>query len=181
MDLSTPLVVVDNMQSDEQQALFKQLLAQHKGLLFKVIRSFASEQSDQDDLLQEISIQLWRALPAYRGEAKVTTWMYKIALFAAISWHKKETRRNDVQLLDEIVIQEQVDTDDPQSASLEHMFQLIRQLNDIDRSITLLMLEGCSYDDVAQILGISTSNVGVKINRIKKKLANMSKEMNDGV
>lgn len=173
--------VVEGMQEVQQQTLFKELMAKHKGLLFKVIRSFASEPSDQDDLLQEISVQLWHALPSFRGESKVTTWMYKIALFAAISWRKKEQKHSDTQTL---FIQSGDFQDETQSSpteELEQMFSMIRQLNDIDRSITLLMLEGYSYEDVGKVLGISTSNVGVKINRIKKKLSSMSQGNNDGV
>lgn len=173
--------VVEDMQEIQQQTLFKELLAKHRGLVFKVIRSFASQPSDQDDLLQEISVQIWHALPSFRGESKVTTWMYKIALFAAISWRKKEQRHNDTQSLFFQAGAHQETQQAQSNEALEQMFTMIRQLNDIDRSITLLMLEGCSYEDIAKVMGISVSNVGVKINRIKKKLANMNQENNDGV
>lgn len=179
MEAIRPLI--DDMQSDQQQILFRRMLTQHKGLLFKVIRSFVTEPSDQDDLLQEISIQLWRALPTYRGDAKVTTWMYKVALFAAIAWNKKEQKQSDIRVLEEQLCEHSMQNEEQEQGELEHLFSLIRQLNDIDRSITLLMLDGYSYEDIAQVLGINTSNVGVKINRIKKKLVSLSQENHHGL
>lgn len=164
------------MQENQRRMLFKQWLTEHKGLLFKVARSFSREPSDHDDLLQEISIQLWNAMPGFRGEAKVSTWIYKVALFAAITWSRKETKHTSTtQSLDDADVF-LTSSEASKNDSLNWLYAQIRQLNEIDRSLTLLMLDGYSYEEMSQILGISQSNVGVKISRVKLKLASLSEE-----
>jgi len=164
------------MKAGEQQQIFKTWLKKHKGLLFKVVRAYAFIPDDQYDLFQEIALQLWNSIPNFRGDAADTTWIYRVALYAAIAWTRKEKKHSKVNFWtdwdEQIIIEPQKTSDD----RLDWLYEQIGQLNKIDRSLTLLLLDGFSYKEMAKILGISESNVGVKINRIKKYLISKSKE-----
>ena len=160
------------MTEKEQLEILKEWLKLHKGLLFKVVRAYTL--ADHDDLFQEIIIQVWHSIPAFRQEASVTTWLYRIALNTAIKWTKKEKKHAGAETLDNVqhLLQEnRIQPDD----RLTWLYGEIYKLDKIDRSVTLLLLEGFSYKEMSAILGISETNVGVKINRIKKQLIAKSK------
>lgn len=159
------------MSGKEQQQIFDQWLKDYRSVLFKVIRAYAFKPADRDDLFQDISIQLWKSIPNFKGTSSVATWIYRVAFYAAISWTRRETKyRNTRASLEDsaYVLRSQ-----PQAnhQKLDWLYAQIAQLNEVDRSLTLLLLDGYSYKEMAQVLGISESNVGVKINRIKKKLS----------
>lgn len=169
------------MREDEQQRIFVEWLKSHEGLFFKVVRAYAFSPQDQEDLFQEISAQVWRSIPSFRGDSAVTTWIYRVALNTAIAWTQKERKHHDgKQALDgvEPVIRASP-TSDPR---VEWLYDQIRQLNEVDRSLTLLLLDGFSYKEMAAMLGITENYVGVKINRIKAHLTGKSREeVSDGV
>ena len=173
---------MDSMQDDDQQRLFDQWFKSHQGLFFKVVRAYAFTPQDQEDLFQEIATQVWRSIPNFRGEAAVTTWIYRVALNAAIAWTRKEGKhRGGKQSLDgvEPAILQASPAADPR---IEWLYAQIRQLNEIDRSLTLLLLDGFSYKEMAAMLGITENYVGVKISRIKTYLTIKSREeFRDGV
>jgi RNA polymerase sigma-70 factor (ECF subfamily) len=163
------------MQKEEQQRVFEGWLRDHQRLFFKVVRAYAFTPPDQEDLFQEIATQVWRSIPGFRGDAAVTTWIYRVALNAAIAWTQKERRhRAGKQGLDgvEPAILQAAPTD----PRVEWLYEQIRQLNEIDRSLTLLLLDGFSYKEMAAMLGITENYVGVKINRIKAHLTGKSRE-----
>jgi RNA polymerase sigma-70 factor, ECF subfamily len=156
----------------EQLDTLEEWLKLHKGLIFKVVRAYAV--ADHDDLFQEIIIQVKHSIPAFRQEASVTTWLYRIAFNTAIKWTKKEKKYAGAETLDNVqhLLQEnRIQIDD----RLAWLYGEIYKLDVIDRSITLLLLEGFSYKEMSAMLGISESNVGVKISRIKKQLIAKSK------
>ena len=164
------------MQHHDQQRMFDQWLKSHQGLFFKVVRAYAVTPQDQEDLFQEIATQVWRSIPGFRGEASATTWIYRVALNTAIAWTQKERKhRSGKQSLDgvEPAILQASPAKDPR---IEWLYAQIRQLNEIDRSVTLLLLDGFSYKEMAAMLGITETYVGVKINRIKAYLTSKSKE-----
>jgi len=158
----------------EQKHIFETWLSLHKGLLFKVVRAYAFTGMDQDDLFQDITIQVWHSIPAFRQESAVTTWLYRISLNTAIKWVKKEKKHSRVQNIDDVpaILFERVQHIDDR---LVWLYEEIYKLNEVDRSIALLLLDNFSYKEMAVILGITESNVGVKINRIKKHLITKSK------
>jgi len=159
----------------EQKQIFEDWLSQHKALIFKIIRAYAFTVMDQDDLFQEIITQTWHSIPAFRRESSVSTWLYRISLNTAIKWTKKERKHNQAETLDGVqhILQEgRIQTDE----RLTWLYEEIYKFDEIDRSITLLLLDGFSYKEIASILGITGSNVGVKINRIKKQLISKSKK-----
>ncbi|HAH50701.1 MAG TPA: RNA polymerase subunit sigma-70 [Balneola sp.] len=164
------------MHKKEQLEIFDSWIRQHKPLLFKVVRAYAFDPENQNDLFQEVSIQIWLSIPNFRKESKVSTWLYRIALNVALNWTRKNKRHsNGRQTLDGLEkILEQ--NKEPIDERLEWLYHEISKLNKIDRSITLLMLDGFSYKEMAEILGISESNIGVKIHRIKNHLSDQMKK-----
>jgi len=160
---------------NEQKVIFETWLGQHKGLIFKILRAYAFTAMDQDDLFQEITIQVWHSIPSFRQESAVTTWIYRVALNTAIKWIRREKKfsQPETQEVVQHLLQEskaQIDN------RLSWLYEEIHKLDEIDRSITLLLLDGFSYKEMASMLGITESNVGVKINRIKKQLIAKSKK-----
>eukprot|EP01031_Cornospumella_fuschlensis_P049114 gene49114-60117_t len=147
---------------------FQKLIEEHKGILLKVARTYCQNEDDHVDLIQEMSIQIWRSLDKYKEQCKISTWMYRVALNVAISFYRKNAKRNEntIPLNDEL-------SQIPESENKEKEGQLIllerfiQELNDLDKALMLLYLEDKSYFEIAEILGISPSNVGTKISRIK--------------
>lgn len=163
------------MTEKEQNQIFEDWLAHHKALIFKVVRAYSFAAMDQDDLFQEIVIQVWHSVTTFRQESSVVTWIYRISLNTAIKWVRKERKHSQVETLDNVqhILQESGRKIDER---LTWLYEEIQGLDEIDRSITLLLLDNFSYKEMADILGISESNVGVKINRIKKHLISKSKK-----
>lgn len=130
---------------------------------------------DQDDLFQEIIIQVWHSIPSFRHESSVTTWLYRISLNTAIKWTTKEGKRNQTQPLEDVhhLLHESISSIDER---LVWLYEEIYKLDEIDRSLAVLLLEGFSYKEIANLIGITESNVGVKITRIKKQLITKSKK-----
>src|SRR5882672_4963348 len=146
-------------------------------MLFKVVRTYAFTAFDREDLFQEIAIQVWHSIRTFKADAAVTTWLYRIALNTTFKWIRKERRHYDEkESLDNVdhILEE----DKPMDERLVWLYEEISRLDKIDRSIALLLLEGFSYKEMADIIGISESNIGVKINRIKKHLTLRSKIIN---
>jgi RNA polymerase sigma-70 factor (ECF subfamily) len=155
--------------AQEQEHIFGDWLEQYKGLFFKIVRTYAVTAMDMDDLFQEIVIQVWRSIPAWKQRCAVSTWIYRIAINTAVSWTRKEKKHRQIEDLDavQVLVPESGAVVDERLAWL---YEEIHQMDVIDRSLTLLLLEGFSYKEMAVIIGITESNVGVKISRIKKKL-----------
>lgn len=170
------------MQQDERLIDW---LTRHRGLLLKVTRSFARSSHDQGDLFQEIALQVWKSIPAYRPVVKETTWIYRVALYTAISWNRKERRRTEsIQELDleRILADKSADASADTDPRVEWLYDKIAAMEPVDRSLALLLLDGFSYREMAEALGISEGNVGVRINRIKKRLAaQLKREDNDDI
>lgn len=166
------------MTEKEQQQILEEWISQHKALILKIVKVYAFTSMDKEDLFQEILIQVWHSIPSFRHASAVTTWLYRISLNTAIKWTKKEQKHKQSEALEnaQYVLQE---SGLPIDDRLSWLYEEIHKLDEIDRSIALLVLEGCNYKEMAVILGISESNVGVKINRIKKILITKSKNYDD--
>lgn len=154
----------------DRNPLFESWLESHKAILFKVARAYGATHSDRQDLFQEIALQLWHSIAAYRGDAAVTTWIYRVALNTAMAWTRKERRhsrgRQDFDAAAELLLT--LPARDPR---LDWIYEQIAELDEVNRSLALLMLDGFSYRDMSEILGLTETNIGVKINRIKTTLA----------
>jgi RNA polymerase sigma-70 factor, ECF subfamily len=163
------------MKEREQEQVFEGWLGQHRGLLFKVVHAYAFTSHDREDLFQEIVTQVWNSIPRFRGDAAVTTWLYRVALNCALAWSRKERRhreRTESIETNESALKETSKTKDRR---LGWLYEQIARLDHVDRSLTLLLLDGFSYREMAETLGISESHVGVKINRIKTHLKSLTK------
>ncbi len=163
------------MTKNEQKQIFETWLDQNKALIFKIVRSYALTVTDQNDLFQEITIQLWHSIPTFKQESSAATWIYRVSLNTAIKWVRKEQKHYQAEPIENVEYLLQ-DSGFAIDERLAWLYEEIHQLDEIDRSITLLMLDGFSYKEMAGILGITESNVGVKINRIKKYLITKSKK-----
>jgi len=165
------------MPDSERDRIFGDWLAAHKGTLLTVVCAYASEHADRQDLLQEVALQIWLSVDAYRGDSGVKTWMYRVALNAAISWTRKQERhqrgKQPLEIVDGLLVASGAEAD----PRVEWLYRQIAQLKASDRSVALLMLDGFAYKEIAAIAGISDGNVAVKINRIKATLtAQLAKE-----
>jgi len=169
--------------NDSREALFRRWLEQHTGLVFKVVRTFAPSDADRDDLVQEILLQLWRSLPRFEGKAKESTWIYRVALNTALAWHRSETKHRTAQS-PLTAIEELPEPDDLVAREREelvaNLYAAIRLLSKVDAALVLLYLDDLSYREMAEVLGISETNVGVKLNRARKELAGLLKEVPHG-
>jgi len=165
------------MHDSERDRIFGEWLANHKGILFKVVHAYAFEHADREDLFQEISIQVWRSVDAFRGDSSVPTWMYRVALNTAIAWTRKEVRHRQGKESLEVEGLLTTTSSEGRDPRVEWLYHQIARLKDVDRSVALLLLDGFSYKEIAAIVGLTESNVGVKINRIKSALAGRAEEL----
>ncbi len=155
---------------------FVQLLDENQNIVHKICRIYTSDEDSHKDLFQEITIQLWKAFKSFRGEAKFSTWMYRVALNTAITLYRKKKRSVDTQDWEsvEFKIQDKA-YDDTTEENLKLMYRAIKELNDIDKALVFLYLEDRNYTEIADALGITEVNARVKMNRVKKKLRELLK------
>ena len=157
------------MIGDEKK--FIDLINKHQGLIHKVCIMYESDRAIRNDLFQEIVLQLWKSFHTFRGEAKITTWMYRIALNTAISGYRKHTRIIKTEDLHEIHfnISEQ-HSGYAQEENVERLQWAIRKLSGIERAMVMMALEEIPYQEIAETIGITQNNVRVRMNRIREKL-----------
>ncbi|HCE55787.1 MAG: sigma-70 family RNA polymerase sigma factor [Lutibacter sp.] len=144
---------------------------QNQNIIHKVCRIYTSNQDAHNDLFQEIAIQLWKAYPKFRGESKLSTWMYRIGLNTAITLYRKSKRSIVTQDFDSVLYRiESTSYDDTEEEQLKLMYKAIQQLNDIDKALIFLYLEDVNYKEIAETMGITEVNARVRMNRIKTRL-----------
>jgi len=168
------------MTAHEQETIFRRWLDQHLGLMLKVVRGCAEAPADQEDLFQDVLLAIWISIPQFRGEAKETTWIYRVAFNTALAWRRGERRRrvgHETFLQFDTSPQAHPGHADPppEPEIVERLYAAIRQLPKVDASLALLHLDGLSYQEMAEIVGISENYIGVKLNRIRKQLAEQLK------
>ena len=166
------------MQDEDHQSLFMTWLAEHGSSVMKVARAYTLTSDECQDLAQEILLQAWRSLPSFDGKANAVTWFYRVALHTAMNWHRKDRRRRLRQkpLLEvQALAKEGASSVDQcqQRETVEQLYKAIQQLPQTDAALVLLYLDELSYAEMADVLGISESNVGVKLNRAKKVLSEL--------
>lgn len=148
---------------------FISLLNQHQKIVYKVCNLYMDMHSNREDLFQEITLQAWKAYGSFRGEAKFSTWLYRVALNTAITFFRKEKKKPAIYSTD--LLPEQSDDDnDPIEEQVKAMYAAIGELSKIDKAIVMLYLEDYSYIEIGEMMGITANNVAVKMNRIKTKL-----------
>lgn len=159
---------------------FADWLAPHLPMLHRTARAFA-EPADQHDLLQELTLALWKARPSFREQSTAGTFAHRVAHNAALTWRRGEVRRRlrGVAVEAELVVRDA--GQDPQGPLLERLYAAIRTLAPVERSLVLLSLDGVAYGEIARLHGLSESNVGARLTRLRQRLATQVKEDADGL
>ncbi|GGG35454.1 DNA-directed RNA polymerase sigma-70 factor [Dokdonia pacifica] len=152
-----------------KEEAFTQLIKENEGIIFKISRVYCDTRENQKDLYQDIVFQLWKGFDSFRGEAKASTWMYRVALNTAFTFLRKEKRKGTAVGIENLHLT--YEPDDPiLEERLAEMYAQIRQLSDVNKGIILLLLEGKKYEEIATITGFSRSKVATRISRIKETL-----------
>lgn len=152
---------------------FLDLIHENQKIIYKVCKTYRDSREDQEDLFQEIVYQLWKSFPSFKGESKITSWMYRIALNTAIAVYRK--RKLPVGYPGKMP--EPMHSDIPKQVSQneERLFEALRTLSNTEKALISLFLEGFAYQEIAAITGITQTNTGVRLNRIKNKLKEILK------
>ncbi|MGG7036056.1 MAG: RNA polymerase sigma factor [Flavobacterium sp.] len=157
--------------SDNLEQSFVKQLKEDQNIIHKICRLYTNDADSHNDLFQEITIQLWKAYPKFRGESKFSTWAYRVALNTAITLYRKNTRSvSTVTYEGQKHFLKQEDYNQEEEEQIKLMYQAVHQLNDIEKALVFLYLEDKDYAEISETLGISEVNARVKMNRIKGKL-----------
>jgi RNA polymerase sigma factor (sigma-70 family) len=154
-----------------EEAPFLQLIDQHQGIIHKICRLYRDSSEDREDLFQDIVYQLWKSAPAFEGRSKFSTWMYRVALSVAITAYRK--KKPAIRYT--ATLPEKHEAAEDPDEQREQLFKALKQLDDGDKALIALYLEGLNYQEMAEITGLTDNNVGVKLNRIKKKIQQLLK------
>lgn len=160
-------------QAQKGDAQFLEMIRQNEGIIYKITSFYTDKDHPISDLYQEVVLNLWKAFPSFRGESKYSTWIYRIALNTCVSFFHRSKR--DVTYVDITMdIPETVESNE----DIQELYKLINRLGKIERALVLLYLDDKSYKEIAEITGLSVTNVATKLSRIKDKLKQMSNEQN---
>lgn len=153
---------------DEEE--FVRVIKQNERVIFKITTVYTRNEVDQQDLYQDIVYQLWKSFDTFRNESKISTWMYRIALNTALTRYKRHKKRGRPVPIEKVILQQTENYDIEFEERLALLYKQIHKLNSLEKGIMLLLLEGRKYEEISEIIGLSSSNVGTRISRIKKKL-----------
>ena len=156
---------------NQQETAFAQLVREQKSTIYTVCYMFSNDQDEVADLFQEVLVNLWKSFPTFEGRSDVRTWVYRVALNVCVSLDRKKKRRKTVPLTMDV---NPYEDENPNSKQMELLRKRINKLGPFDRAIIMLWLENMSYDEIGQVVGISTKNVSVRLYRIKEELKKMN-------
>lgn len=148
---------------------FEQIILENAGILHKLCRVYSNNESEYEEIFQEMMIQIWRAIPNFRGESQLSTWIYRICINTALNFRTKTNKFKKYVPLEE-KMPDGFTFEDEKDEQLKQLYQAIRELKPIDRALVSLYLDEKSYEETAQILGISKTNVATRLMRLKQKL-----------
>ena len=162
------------MQQEETERQFKKLIQENERLIWKVCSIYAYTRTDREDLFQDIVVRIWIALPAFRAESKVSTWIYRVAINTAITGLRK--KKDFIQSIGPANLPTDAMEEDTRAEQeqLQELYTAIESLNPIEKAIVMLYLEERSYIEMEEILGIAQGTLRVKMNRIKEKLRQLT-------
>ena len=156
------------MSSKEKE--FSKLIKDNQGLIIKVSRLYTNNEEDEKDLFQEIVLQLWRSYDTFKGDAKISTWMYRVALNTAITLFRKKTRSPQTDELQDFHFKGFIEDDSEKQQQISLLYKVIKILPNVERAIVMMYLDDLPYKEIAENLGITEVNARVKMNRLKKTL-----------
>ena len=148
---------------------FQDFMKAHENIVHKVCRLYTNDQDEFEDYFQEVTIQLWKSLASFKGASQSSTWVFRVAINTCLGQLRKKKRNLEFLKLPSGILNIG-ESYSEEEYEVEKMYEAIKKLSEIERAIVMLYLEDKSYQEIAEIMGLSMSNVGVKINRIKTKL-----------
>lgn len=155
---------------------FVQLVKDNQGLIIKVSRLYTNTVEDEQDLFQEIVLQLWKSYESFKGQSKISTWMYRVALNTAITLFRKKIKAPDTDEISEFHFKNFLDVDDEKEQQVSLLYKVIKMLPNIERAIVTMYLDDLPYKEIADNLGITEVNARVKMNRLKKTLKELMEQ-----
>jgi len=173
------------MKESEKEKLFANLFSENRGKIYRLCSAYLIDKTEVDDLFQEVMINVWNNLEKFRGESQINTWVYRIAVNTAFMFNKKTKKTKNLFLRfspDSQALKNEPDQskNDQSHEMIKQLHQSINTLTNQDKIIISLVLEGLKYEEIGAITGLTVSNVGVKINRIKPVLLKRMKEVQNG-
>lgn len=162
--------------TQEQETAFVQMIQQHQKLVYKVCSIYAAGIGEKEDLAQEIILQAWKAYPDFKGQSAISTWLYRVSLNTAINYKRKQNRSPQLIYPEELLHHPEEQLSGANQEEYQLLQQMIAGLPPLDKALILLYLEDKSYNEIAEITGISVSNVGTKLGRIKEKMRQQAKQ-----
>jgi RNA polymerase sigma-70 factor (ECF subfamily) len=167
-------IKLQDLQKQEAEKQFEKHIKEHELLIYKICRIYAYTDADRQDLFQDIVVQLWNAYPKFKGESKLSTWLYRVAINTAITGLRK--KKDFIQSFEHNALPANISDDNSLHAEerLQEMYKAIEQLNQVEKAIVMLYLEDKTYEEMEEILGINQRNLRVKMNRVKDKLRNLT-------
>ncbi|UFK97196.1 RNA polymerase sigma factor [Kaistella faecalis] len=149
---------------------FSKLIKDNQGLIIKVSRLYTNSLEDEQDLFQEIVLQLWRSYDSFKGQSKISTWMYRVALNTAITLFRKKTKSPQTDELMDFHQKGFLEDDDEKQQQISLLYKVVKMLPHVERAIVMMYLDDLPYRDISENLGITEVNARVKMNRLKKTL-----------
>jgi RNA polymerase sigma-70 factor (ECF subfamily) len=159
---------------------FLDILEKNIGIIIKISRVYTKIEQDREDLINDIILELWKSFRNFNGDSKISTWIYRVALNISMNYKRKMKNDSLFHSLNDFKKEDThnwlVEQDD--SSKLETIYDCIDELNEINKAIILLYLDGNSHDEISEIIGISKTNVGTRISRIKEQIKDLIKSKN---
>lgn len=160
--------------SEQLQDEYIKLIQGHVGIIHKVIGLYVEQEEDKKDLHQEILLQAWKSFGNFKGNSSFSTWLYKVALNTVLTFHKKKKPTDDISKIPEIASSPDKQEDH------EVLYHIIKSLDEIDRMLITLHLDGYKNLEIAEITGMTQNHINVKIHRVKNKIIETFKRINNG-
>lgn len=164
------------MTKDKLSEQFLRVFEDNTGIIIKIARAFTRTSHDREDLINDIALELWKSFERFKGDSKISTWIYRVAINISMNYKRKKKKDSFFSFLDDF---KKVDSlpwliEQDNSSESEILYNCIDELNEINKAIILLYLDGNSHDEISEIMGISKTNVGTRIGRIKEQIRNLA-------
>lgn len=166
------------MTKDNVSEHFLSIFEDNTGIVIKISRAFTNTSHDREDLINDIALELWKSFEKFKGNSKISTWIYRVALNTSMNYKRKKKKDSLFYSINDFkkdeIIPWLVEQEQENSSELELLYNCIDELNEINKAIILLYLDGNSHDEISEIMGISKTNVGTRISRIKEQIKNLA-------
>ena len=159
------------MRSQQQEKKFEEIVETHRDQVYRMCWGFANNSFDVDDLFQDAMINIWKGHEKFEGNSALLTWIYRVTVNTCLLWKRRKSKSIESQKLENVKFEVPIENDEAKNdGKIKALRSAIQQLKKIDKTLILLLLEGCTYKEISEITGLTTTNVGAKLNRIKAKI-----------